>query len=47
MEDLFRWIFAILFLYGTIIRVIEWVKFLIKLIKHELGPEDFDDIVLH
>ena len=28
MEDLFCWMFAMLFLYGTIIRVIEWVKFL-------------------
>lgn len=47
MEDLFRWIFAMLFLYGTIVKIIEEVKFFKKLIKHELGPEDFDDIVLH
>ena len=47
MEDLFYMFFAVLFTYGTIVRIIEWVKFLKKLIKHELEPEDFDDIVLH
>lgn len=46
MEDLFYMFFAVLFTYGTIVRIIEEVKFFKKLIKHELEPEDFENIIV-
>lgn len=40
-------LFFIYFIYGTILAVVDLVKFIIKLIKHYFKPEDFDDFLLH
>lgn len=46
MEDLFYMFFAVLFLYGAVKRVIEFISYIIRVIKHGFQPEDCEDIIV-